>query len=184
VSEELTDLLARVSAGDEAANNRVFELLYSDLRARAHAELGRLVSNTLSTTCLVHETYLKLVDKRLAVHDRSHFFRLASHVMRQVLIDHERARSRVKRGGGLAITSLDDADAEGPDQFPLMALDRALNQLQSYDGKLAELTELHVFGGLGFQEIADMLDSSERSIYRDWRMARVFLRKAMAETPP
>ena len=121
MSEELTNLLARVSAGEEAENNRIFELLYSDLRARAHAELGRLASNTLSTTCLVHETYLKLVDKPLAIHDRPHFFRLASQVMRQVLIDHERARARIKRGGGLAITSLDDADAQGPDQFPLMA---------------------------------------------------------------
>ena len=181
MQEPLTRILAQASDGDPEARNRLFELLYADLHRRAHAELLNHARNTLSTTALVHETYIKLFDKPLNVESRAHFFRLAARVMRQVLIDHVRTRKRIKRGGdAMTITSLDDADRAGTDQFPLIALDRALDQLQTFDAGLAELTELHVFAGLEFAEIAQMLNSSERSIYRDWRMARVFLRKAMA----
>lgn len=180
VSEPIASVLVRASHGDAEARNTLFELLYADLRRRAHAELANHSGNTLSTTALVHEAYLKLFDKELKIESRAHFFRLAARVMRQVLIDHVRTRDRIKRGSEFAITSLDDADSAGPDQFPLIALDRALNELTEYDVALAELTELHVFAGLEFAEIAQMLNSSERSIYRDWRMARVFLRKAMA----
>src|SRR5207342_3051654 len=100
--------------------------------------------------------YLKLFDKQLKIESRAHFFRLAARVMRQVLIDHVRTRERVKRGGEFAITSLDDVDAAGADQFPLIALDRALDELQAFDAGLAELTELHVFAGLEFVEIAEI----------------------------
>jgi RNA polymerase sigma factor (TIGR02999 family) len=180
VGEPLTSIFAQASQGDADARNKLFELLYADLRRRAHGELAQHAGNTLSTTALVHEAYLKLFDKELHVESRAHFFRLAARVMRQVLIDHVRARDRVKRGGEFAITSLDNTDAAGADQFPLIALDRALDELQAFDAGLAELTELHVFAGLEFGEIADLLASSERSVYRDWRMARVFLRKAMS----
>jgi RNA polymerase sigma factor (TIGR02999 family) len=183
MSEPIASILVRASHGDAEARNTLFELLYADLRRRAHAELANHSGNTLSTTALVHEAYLKLCDKELKIESRAHFFRLAARVMRQVLIDHVRTRDRVKRGGAFAITSLDNNSenaSAGADQFPLIALDRALNELMAYDAALAELTELHVFAGLEFAEIAQMLNSSERSIYRDWRMARVFLRKAMA----
>ena len=181
MQESLTSVLAQASQGNPEARNRLFELLYADLHRRAHAELADYSANTLSTTALVHEAYLKLFDKPLTVASRTHFFRLAARVMRQVLIDHVRARERIKRGGAMAITSLDDVDSAEADQFPLIALDRAMNQLQEFDSALAELTELHVFAGLEFLEIAQLLNSSERSVYRDWRMARVFLRKAMTE---
>lgn len=180
VHEPLADILDRANQGDAAARNQLFELLYADLHRRAHAELAQHARNTLSTTALVHETYIKLFDKALKLESRAHFYRLAARVMRQVLIDHVRTRERIKRGGELAITSLDGVDAEGADQFPLLALDRALSELHAFDAGLAELTELHVFAGLEFQDIAQLLASSERSVYRDWRMARVFLRKAMA----
>jgi RNA polymerase sigma factor (TIGR02999 family) len=180
LSEPLASILVRASNGDAEARNTLFELLYADLRRRAHAELAKHSGNTLSTTALVHEAYLKLFDKELKIESRAHFFRLAARVMRQVLIDHVRTRERFKRGGAFAITSLDNAEAAGADQFPLIALDRALNELTAYDAALAELTELHVFAGLEFAEIAQLLNSSERSVYRDWRMARVFLRNAMA----
>jgi len=180
VHEPLNHILERANDGDADARNQLFELLYADLRRRAHAELGRHAANTLSTTALVHETYLKLFDKTLRLESRAHFYRLAACVMRQVLIDHVRTRERVKRGGDFAITSLDDIDVQGADQFPLLALDSALGELQAFDAALAELTELHVFAGLEFKDIAQLLQTSERSVYRDWRMARVFLRKAMA----
>lgn len=180
MAQTLADILVQANQGNPEARNQLFELLYADLHRRAHAELANHAGNTLSTTALVHEAYIKLFDKQLQIESRAHFFRLAARVMRQVLIDHVRARDRIKRGGDLAITSLDQTDAAGEDQFPLIALDRALDELQKFDPALAELTELHVFAGLEFTEIAELLASSERSVYRDWRMARVFLRKAMA----
>lgn len=181
VQESLPSILARASNGDPDARNRLFELLYADLHRRAHAELLHHARNTLSTTALVHEAYIKLFDKPLAVESRAHFFRLAARVMRQVLIDHVRGRERIKRGGDVvAITLSDNIDRTATDQLPLIALDQALDRLQAFDAKLAELTELHVFAGLEFVEIAQLLDTSERGVYRDWRMARVFLRKAMA----
>lgn len=181
--ESLAEVLERANRGDAAARNRLFEMLYADLRRRAHAELAQHARNTLSTTALVHETYIKLFDKELQLESRAHFYRLAGRVMRQVLIDHVRTRERIKRGGDLAITSLDGIDAEGADQFPLLALDSALDELHAFDAALAQLTELHVFAGLEFRDIAQMLETSERSVYRDWRMARLFLRRAMAAEP-
>ena len=181
MQESLASILARASDGDGDARNRLFELLYADLRRRAHSELAQHAGNTLSTTALVHETYLKLVDKDLRLESRAHFYRLAARAMRQVLIDHVRGRESIKRGGDLAVTTLHGNEIEGADQFPLIALDRALEELNAFDANLAELTELHVFAGLEFAEIAALLGSSERSVYRDWRLARVFLRKCMAE---
>ena len=100
--------------------------------------------------------------------------------MRQVLLDHVRERQAQKRGGDVApITLTARVPEEDTDPLPLIELDRALNDLQAFDAQLARLTELHVFAGLEFGEIAQLLDMSERSVYRDWRLARVFLRRAM-----
>lgn len=180
VDESLTLLLAQASEGDAAARNRLFELLYADLRRRAHAELAGHARNSLCTTALVHEAYLRLFDKPLSVSSRAHFFHLAARVMRQVLLDHVRERQAQKRGGGAAaITLTPEVAAERADPLPLIALDRALDELQAFDPALAHLTELHVFAGLEFAEIAQLLATSERSVYRDWRLARVFLHRAM-----
>src|SRR5215470_4470773 len=98
MDEALTDILEQASRGDAGARNQLFELLYADLHRRAHRELAGHSANTLSTTALVHEAYLKLFDKNIRIESRAHFFRLAARVMRQVLIDHVRTRERVKRG--------------------------------------------------------------------------------------
>jgi len=184
VDESLTLLLAQANDGDAAARNRLFELLYADLRRRAHAELAGHMRNSLCTTALVHEAYLRLFDKPLSVSSRAHFFHLAARVMRQVLLDHVRERQAQKRGGGAApVTLTVDAAAEQADPLPLIALDRALNELQAFDPQLARLTELHVFAGLEFAAIAELVGTSERSVYRDWRLARVFLHRAMHGEP-
>src|SRR5450432_673148 len=122
MSEPIASILMRDSHGDAEARNALFELLYTDLRRRAHAELANHSGNTLSTTALVHEAYLKLFDKELKIESRAHFFRLAARVMRQVLIDHVRTRDRFKRGGAFVITSLDNTEnaSAGTDQFPLI----------------------------------------------------------------
>ena len=179
-SEALPELLAAARAGDAAARNRLFELLYADLRRRAHAELAGHARHSLCTTALVHEAYLKLFDKQLSVESRAHFFHLAARVMRQVLLDHVRDRQAEKRGGRAeAVTLTTGLVQAGTDPLPLIELDRALRALQDFDPRLAELTELHVFAGLEFAEIAELLATSERSVYRDWRLARVFLGKNM-----
>lgn len=180
MGESLTLLLAQASEGDATSRNRLFELLYADLRRRAHAEIAGHARHSLCTTALVHEAYLKLFDKPLSVASRAHFFHLAARVMRQVLLDHVRERQAQKRGGDVApITLTARVPEEDTDPLPLIELDRALNDLQAFDAQLARLTELHVFAGLEFGEIAQLLDMSERSVYRDWRLARVFLRRAM-----
>jgi RNA polymerase sigma factor (TIGR02999 family) len=180
MGESAIVLLAHVGEGDAAARNQLFELLYADLHKRAHAELVGHARHTLCTTALVHETYLKLFDKPLSVASRAHFFHLAARVMRQVLLDHVRDRRAQKRGGeATPITLTAGVEQPDTDPLPLIELDRALNDLHAFDKKLAQLTELHVFAGLEFSEIATLLDASERSVYRDWRLARIFLRKAM-----
>jgi RNA polymerase sigma factor (TIGR02999 family) len=181
LSESVTVLLERANDGDAVARNRLFEMLYADLHRRAHAELARHRQQTLSTTALVHEAYLKLFDKPLSLASRAHFFHLAALVMRQVLVDAARERIAQKRGGDAApITLTGDLGQPDSDPLPLVDLDRALTRLARFEPKLAKLTELHVFAGLEFGEIAQLLGTSERSIYRDWRLARVFLRNAMS----
>lgn len=181
MSESLTELLAQASKDDTSARNRLFDLLYADLHRRAHAELAGHARHSLCTTALVHEAYLKLFDKPLSVANRAHFFHLAARVMRQVLLDHVRDRQAQKRGGDMMPITLTARVAdEDTDPLPLIELDRALNKLHAFDAQLGRLTELHVFAGLEFAEIAELLDTSERSVYRDWRLARVFLRRAMS----
>ena len=180
LSESMTQLLALASDGDAASRNRLFELLYAALRRRAHLELAGHARHSLCTTALVHEAYLKLFDKPLSLDSRAHFFHLAARVMRQVLLDHVRDRQAQKRGGNMQPITLTARVAEDDtDPLPLIELDRALSELQAFDEQLAWLVELHVFAGREFAEIAELLGISERSAYRDWRVARVFLRRAM-----
>jgi RNA polymerase sigma factor (TIGR02999 family) len=175
-----SEMLSETIAGDTEARNRLFAVLYDDLHARAHRELGRYSGATLSTTVLVHEAYLKLFDKPLDVRSREHFYHLAARTMRQVLIDHVRSRGRDKRGGRATAVTLGEDVIESNDlPVELVALDGALGELQTFDARLAKLAELHLFAGMEFTDIAEMLDTSERSIYREWRMARVFLRQRM-----
>lgn len=182
VGESLTQLLVQASQGDAQSRNRLFELLYADMHRRAHIELAGHARHSLCTTALVHEVYIKLFDKSLSVANRAHFFHLAARVMRQVLLDHVRDRRALKRGGeAVPITLTERVEQPDTDPLPLIELDRALNDLAAFDDRLARITELHVFAGLEFAEIAELLDTSERGIYREWRLARVFLRKAMHE---
>jgi RNA polymerase sigma factor (TIGR02999 family) len=180
MSDAPTDLLARANGGDPHARDALFALIYDELRRRASAQLGDRPRITLSTTALVHEAYLKLFAQPLVVNDRKHLFRLAAQVMRQVLIDRVRASSAAKRGGEVALVTLTEPGvASEQNAFELLALEQALDQLENVDARLADVATLHLFVGLEFQEISELLATSERSIYRDWRAARMFLRTAM-----
>jgi RNA polymerase sigma factor (TIGR02999 family) len=169
-------LLGGVRNGDAAATDRLFALLYHDFRSQAHRLLRVGPRQTLCTTELVNETWLRLKGRTLAVEDRCHFFNLASRAMRQLLIDRARSHAADKRGEGAeALTLGAAAEVAADEPFDVLALDRVMTELAATDAALAELASLHLFGGLGFGEIADLRGVSERTVFRDWRMARMFL---------
>lgn len=185
--DEVTGLLAAVRRGDEDARQQLFAVLYDELRAVARRQLRRWrPGQTLTTTALVHESYLKLVQPRSADwQDRCHFLSVAALAMRQVLVDSARRRASKKRGGDeirIAIEAL-GADHEPPGAesaaAEVLAIDQALTSLATVDGRLSRLVELRFFGGLTEVETARVMGTSERTVRRDWRKARAFLLRAL-----
>ncbi len=182
--EAITELLQAAEGGDHAALDQLFGLVYAELRKLARRQLQVTpVQATLSTTALVHEAYLKLSgDARWSTRDRSHFFALAARAMRHILIDHARRRTRHKRGGSEAPISLDDAQVPVHERGEeLLALDEALERLAAVDPELARLVEWRFFAGLSVEEIAGILEVSDRTVKRQWRTARAFLYQQLAE---
>jgi RNA polymerase sigma factor (TIGR02999 family) len=178
VSGEITRELGRLRAGERGALERLLPLVYRDLRVRARRQLARHSrGETLDTTALVHETYLKLVDARTRSYaDRAHFLSVASIAMRQILVDHARQNVAQKRGGGMRAETLDPDQLTAPDRdAELLALDEALTKLAQMDERLARTVELRYFGGLSVEETAEVLGVSARTVKRDWRAARAFL---------
>jgi RNA polymerase sigma factor (TIGR02999 family) len=182
--DEITGLLAAMGGGDARARDRLFTLVYGELRARARQQLARLrLGETLDTTALVHEAYLKVAARTAVPYsDRVHFFAIASRAMRHVLVDYARRGSRQKRGAGAVMVELDDDDASAAvpaHANELLALEAALERLAGLDERLAQVVELRFFGGLSVEETADVLQSSPRTVKRDWRKARMFLFEAV-----
>ncbi len=178
---EITAVLTALREGDRSAMDRLVPLVYGELRARAHRQLAHGVpGDTLSTTALVHEAYLKLVDSaHQSYQNRVHFFAVASRAMRQILVDHARQRAAGKRNGGRPI-SLDAELIAAPGRGEeLIALDDALTQLERLDARLARIVELRFFGGLSVEETAEVTELSPRTVKRDWRKARAFLYRAI-----
>lgn len=177
---DVTALIEAANGGDAAALQALFTRVYDELKRLARKQLAGAAAPTLNTTGLVHEAYLKLAapDGR-NLHGRVHFFALAAKAMRQIVIDHARARLTAKRGGEhLHVVELDDAlgvaDSElGPDE--LLRLDSAMAQLEAEEPRLAQLVELRFFAGLGIGEIALLQAVSERTLNRDWRRAKAQL---------
>lgn len=176
--EEMTELIAAARGGDKAAETLLFESVYSDLRRVAQRHLNAAGQGATRATSLVHEVYLRMArGDGLAVHDRSHFFAVASRAMRQIIIDHVRSRKTDKRGGGIETLELDSAVlavASGQDE-ELLLLDEALKRLAVLDPRLAEVVELRFYGGLKLEELAELTGMSSRTLRRDWRKARAFL---------
>ena len=183
LDHEITRLLAELRSGERDALDGLFSLVYQELRARAGRELrGTPPGQTLSTTVLVHEVYLKFADAApLAVGDRRHFFARAARAMRQIVVDHARMALAQKRGGGARAVTLDVPDvSHALDPAELLALDRALLELVELDERLARTVELRFFGGLSVEETAEVMDTSPRTVKRDWRKARAFLQHAIS----
>jgi RNA polymerase sigma factor (TIGR02999 family) len=184
--DTLEGLLEALERGEAGAFERAYARVYAELRAVAHRQRRSLgAGETLSTTALVHEAFLKLSGGRgLAVHDHHHLVALAARAMRQILVDAARARLTAKRGGGRVAEQLEDeldaaALASSELAVELLALDRALARLARLDERLARLVEWRYFGGLTDRELAGALSCSERTVRRDWTRARAFLQREM-----
>jgi RNA polymerase sigma factor (TIGR02999 family) len=177
---DVTALIGAASSGDADALRALFARVYDELKLLARKQLAGSVGATLNTTGLVHEAYLKLVQPDgQDLRGRAHFFALAAKAMRQIVIDHARARLADKRGGeNLQIVDLKEAaevaDAE-LEPGELLRLDHALTQLAADEPRLAELVELRFFAGLQINEIAVLHSVSDRTLNRDWRRAKALL---------
>jgi RNA polymerase sigma factor (TIGR02999 family) len=186
---DITALLIAWRAGDEDALDQLFPRVYDELRQIAHRHLGReREGHTLSTTALVHEAYLKLVDQtRAHWTDRAHFFAIAARVMRRILVDYARRHQAKKRGGLAAPLPLDD-EALGNATLVaderaemLVALDDALKRLAEIDERLSRVVECRFFGGLTEEETAQALSITSRTVRRDWVKAKGWLHQALRE---
>jgi len=171
-------LLAEWGEGNQAALDKLYPLVYKELRRLAHGYLRReRKGHTLQTTALINEAYLRLVEQK-HVHwtNRSHFFGISAQIMRRILIDHARRHGYAKRGGGAQRISLDEAAVVGKDRArSLLLLDEALNSLAKIDPRRSRVVELRYFGGLSNEEIAGVLKISENTVTRDWNLARAWL---------
>jgi RNA polymerase sigma factor (TIGR02999 family) len=180
--DNVTRLLHDWQAGDKEALDRLVPLVHDELRRLARrAFRGEHPGHTLQTTALVNEAYLKLVGANVSWQDRVHFFAVAARCMRQVLIDHARARDSAKRGGALERVTLgDEPDSRDSAPIDFLALDRALTALETQDARKGRIVELHYFTGLTVEEIADLLRVSAPTVKADLRFARAFLRDALS----
>lgn len=181
----VTALLTRIRDGDELAFDELLPMVYAELRAMArHRMRGERPEHTLQPTELVHDAYLRLLGEGTAWADRRHFFAAAARAMRQLLIEHARARSRQKRSGNKRHTTLDEHAVFASDhsRTDLLALDEAMNRLAAVDERKARVVELLYFGGFTAEEAAEVVDVTSRTVERDWQYARAWLLRAMSGT--
>lgn len=185
-SHEVTELLLAWSAGDEGALDRLVPLVYAELHRLAKGYMRKeRAGQTLQTTALIHEAYLRLIDaNRVEWQNRAHFFGVAGHIMRQILVAMARQRGSQKRGGGARQISMDEGLVVTQQQDEdLVAIDEALSALAEVDTRKAQVIELRFFGGLTEEETAVALKVSPETVRRDWRLARSWLRRKLSEGP-
>lgn len=184
---ETTRLLVDAGRGDPQAAARLLPVVYDELRALASRYFNRQRSDhTLQPTALVHEAFVKLVGASGAEwKDRAHFFAVAATAMRQILVNHARARNAAKRHGRRARLSIAELPiADGAAGFDPIVIDAALNKLAELDARKARVVELRFFAGLAVEEVAEVLGVSRSTIEADWRLARAWLSKELAEAAP
>ena len=178
---DVTVLLREWSDGNQQALTELLPIIYDELRRVAHQYLHREhADQTLQTTALVHEAYLKLIDQRsVNWQNRAHFFAIAAQAMRRILIDNARRRTAGKRGKGEKISLEDVATVSTQKHQSLLALDEALHELEKIDPQQSRIIELRYFGGLTIEETATAMDISPATVKREWAMARAWLYKAL-----
>lgn len=180
---DLTELVQRWTKGDPGALDTLLPLVYADLRGLAAQQLrANSGHDTLQPTALVNDLFVRLLGaQRLEINDRKHFFTTAAKLMRQVLVDRARAKARDKRGGDWQrVDLLEAAQVPISENTDLPVLDAALRKLAELDARVAEVVELRYFGGLEVAEVAVLLGLDQRTVYRDWAMARAWLRLQLA----
>lgn len=179
---EITRILHDWSAGDETARDELLPLVYTELKRHARVLMSHERNgHTLQPTALVHEALLKLgFDPEIAWQDRRHFFGILSHLMRQILVDHARKHASAKRGGGFTALELDDQKMPFEERASsLLNLNEALCRLEKIDENQAKIVEMRFFGGMTNDEIAALLNISERTVVRDWQTARLWLSREL-----
>ena len=182
-THELTQLLIEWSKGDRAALDKLIPLIDEELRRLAHRYMNReRAGHTLQTTALVNEAFVRLVNrKNLHWQNRAHFFGIAAHLMRTILVDHARSHASAKRGGGARKLELDEALVVSQQRASeVIALDEALKQLALLDPQQSCIVELRFFGGLTVEEAAEVLHVSPATIKREWSTAKAWLYHELA----
>lgn len=177
---DVTQVLAAIDAGDSLAVGQLLPLVYDELRKLAAGHMANeAAGHTLDATALVHEAYLRLVGNQ-PFENRGHFFVAASEAMRRILINHARDRKRLKRGGDrVRLELLDQAGSLAEDPHLVLSLDELLPRLSKVDAAAAQVTQLHLYGGLSIEEAGTALGISRAVAYRNWKYARAWLREAM-----
>jgi RNA polymerase sigma-70 factor (ECF subfamily) len=178
----VTELLLEWQQGDRDALDRLTPLVYDELRRMAHRYVQHeREGQTLATTALVNEAYLRLVNQqKMNWQNRAHFFAVTARVMRHILIDHARRRHYLKHGGEAQLVALEEANAMTKVRAAeLIALDEALDELMKLDPRKSRVVELRYFGGLSLEETADVLEISIMTVRRDWQTAKAWLYKAV-----
>jgi RNA polymerase sigma factor (TIGR02999 family) len=176
--QRVTQLLMEWSHGDDAALAELTPLVYDELRRLAHHFMeGQRSDHTLQTTALVNEAYLRLADQtNPSWQNRAHFFAVAARAMRQIVVDYARSQRSQKRGGGAPRIELDEAAIVSPEQSQeIVGLHEALQRLAALDSRKAQVVELKFFGGLNYDEMAEVLKISRVTVRRDWEFAKVWL---------
>jgi RNA polymerase sigma factor (TIGR02999 family) len=184
-SGPVSELLVRWRGGDPAALEALLPLVYDELRRLArHYLKAERPNHTLQSTALVHEAYLRLAGQEPSqLQDRAHFFGVAAHVMREILVDHARSRRAAKRNFGRQITLEEGLLASQENNLDLLTLDSALNQLMRLDPQQAQIVEMRFFAGLTIEETSRVLGVSPATVKRDWVTARAWLLREMEGIP-
>ena len=191
---KITDLLVDWSNGSQEALETLMPLVYEELRRMAHRYMrNERTGQTLQTTALVHEAYLRLADhRRVEWKERAHFFAIAAKVMRRILVENSRSRGRAKRGGNAQKVSLEDgivsletvsANWKGDSQgqlLDMLALDQAMQKLEAVDSRKTKVVEMRFFAGMDNKEIAEVLGVAPNTVMRDWNFAEAWLRRELA----
>ena len=180
---DLTGLLIKWRRGDAAALDRLIPLAYAELRRIAHRYMrDERRNHPLQTTALVHEAYLRLIDvKRVDWQSRNQFYAVSARMMRRILVEEARKRNADKRGADASHVAMDEALLAAPERgADVLALESALERLEALDERKARVVELRCFAGLSVPETAEVLDVSEETVFRDWRMAKLWLRRELS----
>ena len=179
-SGEITGLLKEWARGNGSALERLTTLVYDELLRLARRKMRQQKPQTLQTTALAHEAYLRLIAAAgLSWQDRAHFFAVAAQMMRRILVDAARARTADKRGGTLRVTFNEQIRVSAGRNPNLLAIDEALTSLAKLDPRKARVVEMRFFGGLSVEETAEVLQISPQSVMRDWRLAKPWLAREL-----